>query len=144
MNQDYFLSLSQVEKNESLSMAPYLVEKLEDFVRRFYYYFLQTCSATLFQFTNMENHYKMFQKSLKLIIMYILDPFILKMNLKPLIVSHSRIQITENNITDFLTSFTLSLKDIYGNQFEDNQINLWTGIMADIMILFRKNLVLII
>lgn len=133
------VELTQTDKNLLLSSLPIIAENMDDFVVRFYSYFLKTDAGALFHSTHLEKQYKMFHSSLGVIISHIENPVFLQEHLQSIIDSHKKYGIKLIHVQEFVDSFMNALKDIYGNEF-DKYEHLWHKIISNIMSYFADNL----
>ena len=132
--------LSSDEKNIFLLSLPIISKNMEFFVIRFYYYFLRTNAGLLFQQTNIENQYKMFNTSLNVILTHIADPTQLEDNLQDLIKTHVGYGVIGEHIDFFIDSFMKALSEIFSDYSSKNLLEIWYKVISEIMFYFKDSL----
>lgn len=137
---EIILNLSDNEKKEILNSVEYIKRNLDFFVIRFYHYFLKTDTKYLFQNTEMNMQFNMFQKSINIMITHIGNPYVLYEHLESLITSHSSYGVLEEHVNYFIDSFMSALKEIFNLESQKNLLNLWMRLVHDIMQYFKKNI----
>ena len=113
---------------------------MDFFVIRFYYYFLRTKAGLLFQHTNIENQYKMFNTSLNVILTHIADPTLLEDHLQELIKTHVDYGVITEHVDYFINSFMNSLSEVFSEESDENLLEIWHKIITEIMFYFRQDL----
>ena len=107
--------LSTKEKNLFLLSLPIINRNMDFFVIRFYYYFLRTKAGLLFQHTNIEQQFKMFNSSLNVILTHIADPMQLEDHLQELIKTHVEYGVIAEHVDYFIDSFMKALSEIFSD-----------------------------
>ena len=113
---------------------------MDFFVIRFYYYFLRTKAGLLFQHTNIQNQFKMFNSSLNVILTHITDPTLLEDHLNTLIKTHTAYGVIADHIDYFIDSFMNALKEIFTDESDVPIITIWYKVIVEIMSYFKDNL----
>ena len=132
--------LSSEENNILLLSLPIISKNMDFFVIRFYYYFLRTNAGLLFQQTNIENQYKMFNTSLNVILTHIADPTQLEDHLQDLIKSHVEYGVIGEHDDFFIDSFMKALSEIFSDYSAKNLLEIWYKVISEIMFYFKENL----
>jgi hemoglobin-like flavoprotein len=134
------IQLSSAERNIFLSSLPVINKKMDFFVIRFYYYFLRTKAGLLFQHTNIEKQYQMFNSSLNVILTHIADPTLLEDHLQELIKSHVEYGVISEHIDYFIDSFMKALTELFDDESDKAILEVWNKVITDIMIYFKNDL----
>lgn len=113
---------------------------MDFFVIRFYYYFLRTKAGLLFQHTNIEKQYQMFNSSLNVILTHIADPTLLEDHLQELIKSHVEYGVISEHIDYFIDSFMKALTELFDDESDKAILEVWNKVITDIMIYFKNDL----
>ena len=133
------IELNKVDKEQLLSSIPKIAENMDDFVVRFYSYFLKTDAAELFHATELEKQYKMFHSSIGVIISHIEHPVFLEQHLQAIVSNHKNYGVKMIHVEEFVESFMKALADIYAEEF-DTYEHIWRKIIGNIMSYFADNL----
>ena len=131
--------LSNDDKNVFFSSLPFLSKNMEFFVLRFYYYFLQTKAGNLFQNTNINVQYKMFNTAVNVLITHIADPTQLEHAIDGLVNNHVKYGVEPDHINYFIDSFMNALGEIF-NKDAERTLNVWYNVISEIMLNFRNKL----
>ena len=133
----------QFSDNERLQLQDsiiFLKKNIDFFIIRFYHHLLQTEAGSLFRNSNMENQYKMFNVSLKIILSYIEDPEKIKDYLGSMAQRHAQYGVNTEHTGLFIDSFMNAWKELFDNNYEENLFNLWYKIISEILFYFKDNL----
>lgn len=132
--------MAEEDKELFYASLPTIMQNLDFFVLRFYYYFFQTDAFKLFQHVKLNYQYKMFYISIKTMIAHIETPDLLEDQLDKLVSIHKSYGVTVEHVDYFINSFNQALSDIFTNQEKSETIAVWYKIIIRIMNYFEKEL----
>lgn len=133
------IKLSEHDKILILESLPIISANLDLFIVKFYSYLLKTDAGRLFKQTELEKQYRMFHKSLAVIITHIENPQFLQEHVNGLITTHIQYGVSKNDVDYFVESFMKALSDIYANDFITYK-DAWYSIIVEIMDYFGERM----
>ena len=140
MSEQTILSLTESEKKELLDSIGHLIGKLDSLVKTFYEMFLKTSSGALFQNTNMERQFMMFNSSISIIISHIENPLMLKDHLDYTIKKHLHYGVKADQVDDFIASFYEALKINFPGDLDKHRVEMWYKLINSVMLYFKNQL----
>lgn len=132
--------MAEEDRELFYASLPTIIQNLDFFVLRFYYYFFQTEAFKLFEHVKLNYQYKMFYSSIKTMIGHIETPELLENQLDKLVSVHKAYGVTVEYVDYFINSFNLALNDIFTNREKDEILAVWYKIIIRIMNYFEKEL----
>lgn len=133
------IKLSDRDKNLLLESLPIISTNLDLFVVKFYFYLLKTDARRLFKETELEKQYRMFHRSLAVVISHIENPQFLQTHVNNLITTHIQYGVSKRDVDFFVDSFMKALSDIYGKDFITYR-DAWYSIIIEIMDYFGERM----
>ncbi len=140
LSTENLLNLPEHDKELFNSTLPIIIQNLDVFVLRFYYYFFQTDVVNLFKQTKLKNQYKMFYTSIETIITHLECPELVENQLDRLVAKHREYGVMVEHVDYFITSFIQALKEILTKPETKDAITVWYKIIVKIMTYFEKAL----
>lgn len=137
-----WLSLSSQEKNKLLASMNELKRKNVDLSSNFYEIFLTNEEiATLFKFVPIETQKKMFKVSLESIIYFMDNPSQMKLELLDMGKKHKSYGVKKYHVPIFKESLLGALKKSYGNNLDNELLQVWGKAIDIIVDSLSKNLI---
>lgn len=134
------LGITESEREELANSLDFLQGKLEILVERFYQNFLESKAGILFKNTDMDRQQIMFHQSIGVIITHIQYPEMLELHLNNIIAKHSHYGVLAVHIDDFIDSFYRALKDVFPDEADAHNVELWYKLINSVMLYFKNQI----
>ena len=135
--------LNHLSDQEKIMVQPSLIiidKNMDFFVIRFFDYFLRTKANKIFQQKDKESQFDLFIESIKIIFSRIANKEEIEKNLEELVKKHKDLGITKEHVNYFKESFLNALNEIFANNADKKIIEIWDGIISEILFNFNRRL----
>ena len=132
--------LTMDEKKTLYVSLPILNKYMDFFVIRFYNYFLKSEAGSLFKDIDIEKQFRMFHRSLNVLVTHLAEPDKVEVYLDILIRNHKTYGVNQEHVDNFTDSFMKALKEIYTEESDEEIITIWYKVVLELMTYFKNNL----
>lgn len=130
--------LSETDKEIFYVSLVKIQHDLNNIVRRFYDYLLETDAAVLFKHTDMEKQQRMFHVSIAFIIAHVDNPAVLQNHMNMVVETHKKYGVINKYVPMFIDSLISALSEFLDR--DERAILIWSSIIYEIMGYFNEQL----